>query len=72
MFDGDIAADPFSAERRHEFAYTPDPAADFKNDILLSNTDAVLKEPQSFLASRLQSGFVRHADNMQFRLIFCG
>jgi hypothetical protein len=60
------------AERRHNFAYTPDPAANFKNDIILSNTDAVLKESQSFLTSRLQSGFVRDADYMQFRLIFCG
>ena len=69
---GDVAPDPFSTERRHNFAHTPDPATDFKNDIILSNADAVLKKPQSFLASRLQSGFFRHPDDMQFRLLFCG
>jgi len=69
---GDVAPDPFSTERRHNFAYTPDPAAYFKDDVILSNTDGVLKKPQSFLAGRLQSGFFRHADNVQFRLIFGG
>ena len=35
---------------RDDFAYTSNPAADFKNDVILSDADAVLKKTQSFLA----------------------
>ncbi len=41
-----------------------DPAPDFKNNIILSNTHAFLKKLQSLLTSRSQRVFFRHTDDM--------